>query len=373
MRAKLQDIKRCVIKIGSAVLTSNGRGINYVAINHWVDQISQLKSAGIEVVIVSSGSVAEGMARLGWNKRPHALHELQAAASVGQMGLIQAYEQSFKKLNFTTAQVLLTHDDLVDRTRYLNARVTIQTLLGLSVVPIINENDVVANEELRVGDNDTLAAMVANLIEADLLIILTDQKGFFSADPRKNPDAVLFSEISVADERLDKAAGSTGGVLGRGGMLTKLQAARIAARSGTTTAIAPGLQDNIILDLIGGENIGSLLVADDEPISARKRWLSAKLNIKGQLLLDAGAVRGLKNNGGSLLAIGVSGLKGEFKRGELVACLDIDGVEIARGLVNYDSEEIAKIKQKKSSEIEAILGFIEEPELIHRDNLALAL
>lgn len=370
-RADLLNIKCCVIKIGSAVLTDDGRGLNRAAINHWVEQISDLKARGIKVVVVSSGSVAEGMVRLGWIKRPHALHELQAAASVGQMGLIQAYEQSFQEHGSKTAQVLLTHDDLADRTRYLNARVTIKTLLGLSVVPIINENDVVANDELRVGDNDTLAAMVANLIEADLLIVLTDQAGFFDSDPRKNSAATLYSEIRADDMRLGKAASSTGGALGRGGMFTKLMAARMAARSGTATAIAPGLQENIIIDIVEGKQVGSLLTAGEGPIPARKRWLSGHLQVKGQLMLDEGAVAGIAKKGGSLLAIGVTGVTGLFSRGDLVSCVDMNGLEVARGLVNYNSSDAILIKQKKSTEIESVLGFVEEPELIHRDNLAL--
>lgn len=370
-RAELSNIKCCVIKIGSAVLTDNGRGLNRAAINHWVEQISDLKSRGIAVVVVSSGSVAEGMVRLGWKQRPHALHELQAAASVGQMGLIQAYEQSFQGYGSKTAQVLLTHDDLVDRTRYLNARITIKTLLGLSVVPIINENDVVANEELRVGDNDTLAAMVANLIEADLLVVLTDQDGFFDSDPRKNSAATLFSEIRADDKRLDAAASSSGGALGRGGMLTKLTAARIAARSGTATVIAPGLQKNIIIDIVEGKQVGSLLTAGEGPIPARKRWLSGQLRVKGQLTLDEGAIVGVAKKGGSLLAIGVTEVAGVFSRGDLVSCVGMNGNEVARGLVNYNSSDAALIKQKKSAEIESVLGFVEEPELIHRDNLTL--
>ena len=370
-RVDLSKVKCCVIKIGSAVLTDNGRGLNRNAINHWVQQISVLKARGIEVLVVSSGSVAEGMVRLGWKKRPHALHELQAAASVGQMGLIQAYEESFQAHGSRTAQVLLTHDDLVDRTRYLNARITIKTLLGLSVVPIINENDVVANEELRVGDNDTLAAMVANLIEADLLVLLTDQDGFFDSDPRNNSAAKLFTEISADDKRLNAAASSSGGDLGRGGMLTKLKAARVAARSGTATVIAPGLRDNVILDIVDGKQVGSLLTASEDPIPARKRWLSGQLRVKGQLTLDEGAIVGITKKGGSLLAIGVTEVAGIFSRGDLVSCVRENGDEVARGLVNYNSSDAALIKQKKSAEIESVLGFVEEPELIHRDNLTL--
>lgn len=370
-RADLKQAKRCVIKIGSAVLTDNGQGLNRSAINHWVEQISELKSRGIDVIVVSSGSVAEGMVRLGWKTRPHSLQELQAAASVGQMGLIQAYEQSFQAQGFKTAQVLLTHDDLANRTRYLNARATINTLLDLSVVPIINENDVVANEELRVGDNDTLAAIIANLVSADLLVILTDQDGFFDSDPRTNNDATLLSQVDVNDESLDAAASGGVGALGRGGMQTKLKAARVASRSGTATVIAPGLKKRVILDIMEGESIGTLLVPDEAPVSARKRWLTAQLDVKGQLVIDQGASEALKKAGVSLLPVGIIGVKGDFERGELVSCVSEEGKELARGLVNYNSEDIDKIKQNKSSDIESLLGFVGEQEIIHRDNLVL--
>ncbi|ORU91520.1 MAG: glutamate 5-kinase [Cycloclasticus sp. symbiont of Bathymodiolus heckerae] len=370
-RADLKQAKCCVIKIGSAVLTDNGQGLNRQAINDWVEQISELKSRGIDVIIVSSGSVAEGMVRLGWKTRPHALHELQAAASVGQMGLIQAYEESFQSKGFKTAQVLLTHDDLANRTRYLNARATIKTLLSLSVVPIINENDVVANEELRVGDNDTLAAFIANLMSADLLMILTDQDGFFDADPRVDENATLLSEANVADKKLDFAASGGSGALGRGGMQTKLTAARIASRSGTATIIVPGLRERVVLDAIDGNNVGTLLIPNEMPLSARKRWLTAHLSIKGTLVLDDGAVKAIKKSGVSLLPIGVISVTGDFDRGELVACASADGKEFARGLVNYSSDDIKKIQQCKSTDIEACLGFVGESEVIHCDNLVL--
>jgi len=370
-RADLKQSNCCIIKVGSAVLTDNGQGLNRVAINEWVAQISALKSRGIDVIIVSSGSVAEGMVRLGWDTRPHSLHELQAAASVGQMGLIQAYEQSFQAEGFKTAQVLLTHDDLANRTRYLNARATIKTLLDLSVIPIINENDVVANEELKVGDNDTLAAIIANLMSADLLMILTDQDGFFDSDPRINKSAKLISEANVNDKTLDKAASSGVGSLGRGGMQTKLTAARVAARSGSATVIAPGLKDNVIIDVIDGAAIGTLLIPDEAPVSARKRWLTAQLDIKGQLVLDVGAASALTKSGVSLLPVGVVSVSGSFTRGELVSCVTPEGRELARGLVNYNSEDIEKIKQCKTTEIERLIGFVGEPEIIHRDNLVL--
>ncbi|KXJ48413.1 MAG: glutamate 5-kinase [Cycloclasticus sp. Phe_18] len=370
-RADLKRVKCCVVKIGSAVLTDNGQGLNRSAINHWVEQISELKSRGINVVVVSSGSVAEGMVRLGWSTRPHTLQELQAAASVGQMGLIQAYEQSFQAQGFKTAQVLLTHDDLANRTRYLNARATIKTLLDLSVVPIINENDVVANEELRVGDNDTLAAIIANLMSVDLLMILTDQDGFFDSDPRINSNALLLNEVSVNDDSLDFAASAGAGALGRGGMQTKLTAARIASRSGTATIIAPGLKDNVILNVIEGKQIGTLLIPNEAPVSARKRWLTAHLDVKGEVVMDKGAEQAIKQSGVSLLPIGVVGVKGSFDRGDLVACVSESGKELARGLVNYSSVEIDTIKRNKSSEIERLIGFVGEPEIIHRDNLVL--
>lgn len=370
-RADLKQVRCCVIKIGSAVLTDNGRGLNRAAINSWVEQISELKSRGIQVIIVSSGSVAEGMVRLGWTTRPHALQDLQAAASVGQMGLIQAYEESFQAKGFKTAQVLLTHDDLADRTRYLNARATIKTLLQYSVVPIINENDVVANEELRLGDNDTLAAIIANLMSADVLMLLTDQDGLFDCDPRNNSHATLLTQASVSDESLDKAAGESGGKLGRGGMHTKLKAARIASRSGTATVIAPGLKSGVILDIIDGEAIGTLLIPAEAPMSARKRWLTVDLDIKGQLVLDKGAAHAIKTLGVSLLSIGIVSLTGDFDRGELVVCLTEDGKEFARGLVNYSSADIDKIKQRNSSDIESLLGFVNEAEVIHCDNLVL--
>ncbi|MBV1899707.1 MAG: glutamate 5-kinase [Cycloclasticus sp.] len=370
-RVDLKRAKCCVIKIGSAVLTNNGQGLNRSAINHWVAQISQLKARGIDVIIVSSGSVAEGMVRLGWSARPHALQELQAAASVGQMGLIQAYEQSFQAEGYKTAQVLLTHDDLANRTRYLNARATIKTLLDFSVVPIINENDVVANEELRVGDNDTLAAIIANLMSADLLMILTDQDGFFDSDPRVNSAAALLNEVGVDEEFLDQAASGGSGTLGRGGMQTKLTAARIASRSGTATIIAPGLRQNVILSIIDGRAIGTLLIPNEAPVSARKRWLTAHLDVKGRVVLDVGAAQAIKRSGVSLLPIGVVAVNGEFARGELVVCVNESSEELARGLVNYSSTDIDKIKQNNSSEIERLLGYVGESEVIHRDNLVL--
>lgn len=370
-RSELKSAQLCVVKVGSAVLTCHGQGLNRDGINAWVDQIAGLKESGMDVVLVSSGSVAEGMLRLGWTQRPHALHELQAAASVGQMGLIQAYETCFQRRGLRTAQVLLTHDDLANRKRYLNARVTIRTLLDLGVVPIINENDVVANEELRFGDNDTLGALVANLLNANLLILLTDQAGFYDADPRKNPQARLISETAVDAPELDEAAGSVGGALGRGGMFTKLRAARLAARSGTAVVIASGVEPDVISRVVAGETIGTLLLPNIEPESARKRWLAGQLTVKGQVALDDGAVRALKASGCSLLAVGVVSVRGTFQRGDLVSCVDSRGREVARGLINYGSKDVNCIQGQASSKIESLLGFVDEPELIHRDNMTL--
>lgn len=370
-RTDLANTKLCVVKVGSAVLTCHGQGLNRDGISAWVDQIATLKEQGMDVVLVSSGSVAEGMLRLGWVKRPHALHELQAAASVGQMGLVQAYETSFQRRNMRTAQVLLTHDDLANRKRYLNARVTIRTLLDLGVVPIINENDVVANEELRFGDNDTLAALVANLLSANLLIILTDQAGFYDADPRTNPNAQLISETRVDAPELEQMAGSVSGSLGRGGMYTKLKAARLAARSGTVVVIASGMESEVISRVVSGEPVGTLLIPNVEPESARKRWLAGQLSVKGQVVLDEGAVKALKASGCSLLPVGVVEVRGRFQRGDLVTCIDANGQEVARGLINYSAKDVAQIRGQASSRIESFLGFVDEPELIHRDNMTL--
>jgi glutamate 5-kinase len=318
---------------------------------------------------VSSGAVAEGMARLGWSKRPHELHKLQAAAALGQMGLVQAFESCFKQHGILTAQVLLTHDDLGNRSRYLNARSTLTTLLELGAIPIINENDTVATEEIRLGDNDTLAALVSNLVEADLMVLLTDQSGLFNADPRSDKNAELISETEAGNPELIAMAGD-GGALGRGGMRTKVRAAQRAARSGASTLIAAGSEDNVLLKIAAGENIGSLLLAKSEPIHARKQWLANQLNLCGTLHLDAGASQALQR-ASSLLAVGVSQVSGNFKRGDLVNCISNDGKEIARGLVNYSAEEANRIKGLGSDKIESVLGYIDEPELIHRDNLVL--
>jgi len=370
-RQQIKNTKRCVIKIGSALLTNDGAGLNMAGIATWVEQISILRKSGVEVVLVSSGAVAEGMCRLGMTQRPESLHELQAAAAVGQMGLIQSYESAFTKYDLQTAQVLLTHDDLSNRQRYLNARNTVRSLLDLGVVPIINENDTVVTDEIRFGDNDTLAALVANLIEADYLIILTDQNGLFDKNPREHKDAKLISEASASDNSLAAMAEGGVGTFGRGGMATKVSAAKLAARSGTSTLIAAGNEKNIIQRLFSAEEIGSLLYAEKNPVTARKQWLAGHLQIKGQLVLDNGAVKKLCESGSSLLAVGVREVNGNFSRGEIVSCMTMDGKEIARGLVNYNSHDAEKIKGKASSDIESILGYVDNVELIHRDNLVL--
>ncbi len=370
-RSDFKNVKRVVIKIGSALLTDGGKGLDQAAITIWVEQMAKLTQRGIEVVLVSSGSVAEGMSRLGLKIRPKTLHELQAAASVGQMGLVQNFESNFQKHDLHAAQVLLTHDDLSDRKRYLNARSTLMSLLNYKVVPVINENDAVATEEIRFGDNDTLGALVANLVEADLLIILTDQLGLFDSDPSVNADAVLISQISSDDIRLDSMAGESRSGLGRGGMATKVSAARLASRSGASTVIASGDLENVIIRVIAGEEVGTYLSANIEPIVARKQWLAGQLQARGRLVLDAGAVSVLRKSGKSLLAVGVKAVEGHFGRGELVLCLDSEGVEVARGLVNYKSEEIDLIKGQASSQFENILGYSDDEEVIHRDNLVL--
>ncbi|MBI2994041.1 MAG: glutamate 5-kinase [Gammaproteobacteria bacterium] len=369
-RKHLSAARRLAIKLGSALLTRDGGGLREDSLAGWVAQIMALRARGIHSVIVSSGAVAEGVSRLGWNRRPHALHELQAAAAVGQMGLIQAYEACFQKYGVHTAQILLTHDDIADRRRYLNARSTLRTLIGLGVVPIINENDSVATEEIRLGDNDALGGLVANLVEADLLVILTDQAGLYDADPRANPDARLIPSARAGDPELERFAGRAGG-LGRGGMLTKLRAAANAAKSGAHTVVAYGLEPDVLVRILDGEDIGTLLYAEQAPIAARKQWLASQAPAGGQLSLDAGAVRVLRGQGRSLLAVGVTAVHGDFRRGEVVSCVDPGGVEIARGLVNYSAEETRRIMGQPSDRIEQLLGYVDEEELIHRDNLVL--
>ncbi len=371
MISLFSNAKRLVVKVGSSLVTNDGRGLDHVAVARWAEQIAELKRGGREVVLVSSGAIAEGIARLGWTVRPKAIHELQAAAAVGQMGLIQAYEAAFAKFGLHTAQVLLTHDDLSDRRRYLNARTTLRTLVDLGVIPIINENDTVTTDEIRVGDNDTLGALVANLIEADVLILLTDQTGLHTADPRRHPAATLVREARAGDPALEAMAGGAGSALARGGMLTKILAAKRAARSGASTIIASGREDNVLTRLASGEAIGTALLAPPDALGARKQWLADHVQLAGRLVLDAGAVTALASGGKSLLPIGVTAVEGTFERGEVVGCMTPDGREVARGLVNYSAQETARILRKPSSEIEAILGYVDEAELIHRDNLVL--
>ena len=367
----LPDTRLWVVKIGSALLTAEGKGLARDALSSWVEPMADWVLSGKQLVLVSSGAVAEGMSRMGWQQRPAALHELQAAAAIGQMGLIRAYETCFLKRGLHTAQVLLTHDDLTNRRRYLNARSTLRTLLQLGVVPVVNENDTVANEELRFGDNDTLAAMVANLVEADLLVLLTDQAGLFESDPRYNPDARLIPESLVNDPRLDTAAGDSASGFGRGGMLTKVRAARLAARSGTATIIAPGADKEVLHRIARGEKTGTLLMPVQGADAARKRWLAGHLQVSGRLVLDKGAVRVLRESGSSLLAVGVKEVSGNFLRGEVVSCIDEKGREVARGLANYSATEADRIKGQPSGRIREILGYLDEEELIHRDNLVL--
>ena len=363
--------KRIVVKVGSSLVTDEGRGLDSQAIALWAQQIAGLRAQGKEVVLVSSGAIAEGMQRLGWSRRPHAIHELQAAAAVGQMGLVQVYESCFRVHGLETAQVLLTHDDLADRKRYLNARATLLTLLSLNVIPIINENDTVVTDEIKFGDNDTLGALVANLIEADVLVILTDQTGLFTADPRKDAAATFVGNAIAGDAGLEAMAGGAGSALGKGGMITKILAAKRAAKSGAHTVIASGREPEVLQRLAAGEAIGTHLIAEMPPVSARKAWLSDHLQVRGSLTLDAGATRALLSGGKSLLPIGVTAVAGEFERGAVVAIRADDGREIARGLVNYAATEARLIMMKPSAEIEAILGFAEEAELVHRDNLVL--
>ena len=367
----LRDARRIVVKVGSSLVTDEGRGIDAAAIGNWSRQVASLRAAGREIVIVSSGAIAEGMKRLGWATRPKELHEQQAAAAVGQMGLVQMYETQLSRHGIASAQVLLTHADLADRERYLNARSTLLTLLRLSVIPVINENDTVVNDEIKFGDNDTLGSLVANLIEADLLIILTDQRGLYAADPRKDPDAPFVSEAAAGDPELERMAGGAGSAIGRGGMLTKVLAARRAAGSGASTVIAWGREEDVLLRLGAGERIGTLLVAQTAKFAARKQWMVDHLQLRGAVRVDAGAVAKLQGEGKSLLPIGVTEVIGDFARGDVIAVRTQSGVEIARGLANYSSAEARLIARRPSAQIEALLGYANEPELIHRDNLVI--
>ena len=370
-REQISAMRRWVIKIGSALLTDEGRGLNTSGIADWARQIVLLRQQGVEVVLVSSGAVAEGMARLGWTSRPHALHELQAAAAVGQAGLLQSYESHFRTYGLHAAQILLSHDDLSSRNRYLNARSTLSTLLKLGCIPIVNENDTVVTDEIRFGDNDTLSALVANLIEADMLVILTDQGAMYDSDPRIKPDAAMIHEIAVNAPGLEAMAGGSGH-LGRGGMRTKVRAARLAARSGSVTVVAGGREADILRRVRSGEQIGTLFIPDIEPLQARKQWLAGHLKMRGTLVLDEGAVKMLCEAGKSLLPVGVIAVDGNFERGEMVACVNREGSEIGRGLVNYGASETRRIMGRSSRDIEAELGYVDEPELIHRDNLVLS-
>ena len=371
MDSVIQKATRIIIKVGSSLVTNDGRGLDHAAIARWAAQISGLRALGKEVVLVSSGAIAEGMLRLGFEQRPTDIHELQACAAVGQMGLAQIYESSFRAHSLGTAQVLLTHADLADRERYLNARSTLTTLLRLGVVPIINENDTVVTDEIKFGDNDTLGALVANLIEADALVILTDQHGLFSADPRKDPNAYLITQGVAGDPALEAMAGGAGSSLGRGGMLTKILAAKRAAKSGAHTIIAWGRDSDVLSRLAQGEAIGTQLLAQTGQLTARKQWMADHLHTAGAVVLDAGAVQKLRQEGKSLLPIGVTGVNGEFGRGAVITCVDAEGAPVARGLSNYTSGEARRIMRKPSTEIEAILGYMEGHELIHRDNMVL--
>ena len=367
---RLVNANRFVIKVGSALVTNNGQGLDQAAIDEWARQIAALRQAGKEVILVSSGAIACGMARLGWSKRPSAVHELQACAAVGQMGLVQVYEKAFSNHGLHTAQILLTHEDLADRKRYLNARSTLSTLIKLGVVPIINENDTVITDEIKFGDNDTLGALVANLVDADCLVILTDQRGLFTADPRKDASATLISEACAGDAALESMAGGAGTRYGTGGMITKVIAAKRAGSSGVHTVIASGREQNVMLRLSQGESIGTLLVSATQPLNARKQWLADHLQLAGELILDSGAVTALRA-GKSLLPIGVLNVRGEFERGAVVACRSPEGLEIARGLINYASSDARRIATHASHDIENILGYLDEAEMIHRDNLIL--
>ena len=369
----LQDARRIVVKVGSSLVTNEGRGLDEQAIGEWCRQLSALVREGRELIMVSSGAIAEGMKRLGWQQRPKALNELQAAAAVGQMGLAKMYETQLRHNGLGSAQVLLTHADLADRERYLNARATLLTLLSHGVLPVINENDTVVNDEIKFGDNDTLGALVANLVEADVLIILTDQKGLYSADPRVDPSATFVHTARAGDAQLEAMAGGAGSSIGKGGMITKILAAKRAAGSGASTVIAWGRETDVLLRLSKGEAIGTLLVAPTQKQQARKQWMADQLQLRGSITVDKGAVDKVRKEGKSLLPIGMTAVEGEFSRGEVIAILDPQGVEIARGLANYASAEARLICRKPSGEIDASLGYIAEPEMVHRDNLVLSL
>jgi glutamate 5-kinase len=367
----LKNARRIVVKVGSSLVTNEGRGVDADAIGNWCRQMAALAAQGREVVMVSSGAIAEGMKRLGWSSRPKEVHELQAAAAVGQMGLAHIYETKLREHGLGSAQVLLTHADLADRERYLNARSTLLTLLSLKVIPVINENDTVVNDEIKVGDNDTLGALVANLVEADALVILTDQKGLYSADPRRDANARFLDVVTAGDPALEQMAGGAGSSIGKGGMITKVLAAKRAAGSGASTVVAWGREADVLVRLAGGEAIGTLFVAGTAKQAARKQWMADHLQLRGTLMVDAGAANKLRGEGKSLLPIGIVEVTGDFHRGDVVAVRDPDGVQIARGLANYSSAEARLIARKPSSEFERLLGYTAEPEMIHRDNMVL--
>jgi glutamate 5-kinase len=369
--ANLASAKRIVVKVGSSLVTNEGRGLDESAIRAWSEQLAALTAQGLEVIMVSSGAIAEGMKRLGWTVRPKEIHELQAAAAVGQMGLVQMYESCLRESGARSAQVLLTHADLADRERYLNARSTLLTLLKHKVVPVINENDTVVNDEIKFGDNDTLGALVANLVEADALIILTDQAGLFSADPRKDPAATLIQSARAGDPALEAMSGGAGSSIGKGGMLTKVLAAKRAASSGCSTVVAWGREPKVLERLVAGESIGTLFVADEPKLHARKQWMADHLQLRGSVLVDAGAAKKLVSDGVSLLPIGMTSVTGDFARGDVIAICDPAGSPIARGLANYSSSEARLVCKKASSEFERLLGYVAESEMVHRDNLVL--
>ena len=371
MSELLRAARRIVVKVGSSLVTNEGRGVDAEAIGNWCRQIAALAGERREIVMVSSGAIAEGMKRLGWVARPKEIHALQAAAAVGQMGLAQMYESKLRERGIGSAQVLLTHADLADRERYLNARSTLLTLLSLHVIPVINENDTVVTDEIKFGDNDTLGALVANLVEADALVILTDQAGLYSADPRRDPAAQFVHEARAGDPALERMAGGAGSSIGRGGMITKVLAAKRAAGSGASTVIAWGREPDVLLRLAAGEAIGTLLVAGTAKLAARKQWMADHLQLRGAVVVDDGAAAKLRGEGKSLLPIGVVEVQGEFARGDVIAVRDLRGLEIARGLANYASGEARLLARRASSEFEALLGFPGEAEMIHRDNLVL--
>ena len=369
MHSILKDARRVVVKVGSALVTNDGRGLDFNAIERWAAQIADLQKMGKEVILVSSGAIAEGVLRLGWEKRPSHVHELQAAAAVGQMGLVEAYERHFREHGIGTAQVLLTHQNLTDREQYLNARMTIRELRRLGIVPVINENDTVVTNEIKVGDNDTLGALVTNLVEADVLVILTDQRGLYTADPRSTPDAEFVSVATAGDPALEKMAGGAASTLSKGGMITKILAAKRAARSGAGTIIASGREERVLTRLAGGEMIGTQLNPSSTVRHARKQWIADHLRASGALFLDHGAATALIAKHTSLLPVGVVRVEGSFKRGDVVSCLNGLGTEVARGLVNYPSEDAARICRAHTEEIVGRLGYMEQPEMIHRDNM----